>query len=85
MNEQIEQHLHDIKAQEMVTLIDDGSFFAPEAVKGLTFQVRRSNFLSSSRTLNIIDEVEEKMKQLQVQQEAEAKRDMTYEEYLEKY
>jgi len=48
----------------MVTLIDDGSFFAPEAVKGLTFQVRRSNFLSSSRTLNIIDEVEEKMKQL---------------------
>ncbi len=48
----------------MVTLIDDGSFFAPEAVKGLTFHVRRSNFLSSSRTLNIIDEVEEKMKQL---------------------
>ena len=48
----------------MVSLIDDGSFFEPEVVKGLIFQVRRSNFLSSSRTLNIIDEVEEKMKQL---------------------
>lgn len=84
MSELIQSHLEDIKQKEMVQLIDD-SFFHEETVKGLTFHVRRSNFLRGDRTLNIIDEIEEKLKVQQALQEAEAKRDMTYEEYLEKY
>lgn len=76
--------MEDIKDKEMVSLIDD-AFFKEETVKGLTFHVRRSNFLSCLRTLNIIDEIEEKLKAQHAIQEAEAKRDMTYEEYLEKY
>ena len=51
----------------------------------MNFQVRRSNFLTGKRTMNIIDEIEEKLKVQQAIQEAEAKRDMTYEEYIEKY
>lgn len=86
MSEMIHAHLEDIKDKEaaMVELIDD-AFFQEETVKGLTFQVRRSNFLRGHRTLNIVDEIEEKLKVQHAIQEAEAKRDMTYEEYLEKY
>jgi hypothetical protein len=87
MSEMIHAHLEDIKdkdAAAMVELIDD-AFFQEETVKGLTFQVRRSNFMRGHRTLNIVDEIEEKLKVQQAIQEAEAKRDMIYEEYLEKY
>ena len=64
MSEMIHAHLEDIKGKEgnaMVELIDD-AFFKEETVKGLTFHVRRSNFLRGLRTLNIVDEVEEKLK-----------------------
>ena len=84
MSEMIQAHLNEIKDKELIQLIDD-AFFKAETVGGMTFQVRRSNFLTGKRTLNIIDEIEEKLKAQQVIQEAEAKRDMTYEEYLEKY
>ena len=63
MSEMIHAHLEDIKDKEaaMVELIDD-AFFQEETVKGLTFQARRSNFLRGHRTLNIVDEIEEKLK-----------------------
>ena len=63
MSEMIHAHLEDIKDKEaaMVELIDD-AFFQEETVKGFTFQVRRSNFLRGHRTLNIVDEIEEKLK-----------------------
>ena len=47
--------------------------------------MRRTNFLREKRTLNIIDEIEEKEKMQKVFEEAEAKRDMTYEEFLIRY
>ena len=84
MKELIQSHLEDIKDKELISLIDD-AFFAEEIDRGMVFQVRRSNFLRGKRTLNIIDEIEEKMKIQKAFEEAEAARDMTYEEYLEKY
>jgi hypothetical protein len=54
MSEMIHAHLENIKdkdAAAMVELIDD-AFFQEETVKGLTFQVRRSNFMRGHRTLN---------------------------------
>jgi hypothetical protein len=51
----------------------------------MIFQVRRSNFLTGKRSLNIIDEIEEREKIQRAFEEAEAKRDMTYEEYLGKF
>jgi hypothetical protein len=41
--------------------------------------------LFGKRSLNIIDEIEEREKIQKAFEEAEAKRDMTYEEYLNKY
>lgn len=67
-----------------MSLLDD-SFFHEELDSGMLFQVRRSNFLSGRRTLNIIDEFEEREKVQRAFEEAEAKRDMSYEEYLGKY
>lgn len=84
MKELIQSHLEDIKDKELISLIDE-AFFNEEIDKGMVFKVRRSNFLRGKRTLNIVDEIEEKMKIQKAFEEAEAKRDMTYEEYLEKY
>jgi hypothetical protein len=67
-----------------VSLIDD-CFYKEELDRGMIFQVRRSNFLFGKRSLNIIDEIEEREKIQKAFEEAEAKRDMTYEEYLNKY
>jgi hypothetical protein len=73
-----------VKETDIISLIDD-AFFKEEIDRGMIFQVRRSNFLKGKRTLNIIDEIEEKEKLQKAFEEAEAKRDMTYEEYLAKY
>jgi hypothetical protein len=61
MKELIHSHLEEIKDKELISLIDD-SFFVEEIDNGMVFKVRRSNFLRGKRTLNIIDEIEEKMK-----------------------
>lgn len=61
MKELIHSHLEDIKNKELISLIDE-AFFTEEIDKGMVFQVRRSNFLRGKRTLNIVDEIEEKMK-----------------------
>ena len=84
MHEQIMEHLESIKQHELISLIDD-CFFKEELDRGMIFQVRRSNFLIGKRSLNIIDEIEEREKIQKAFEEAEAKRDMTYEEYLEKF
>lgn len=78
------EHLESIKKHELVSLIDD-CFYKEEVDRGMLFQVRRSNFLTGKRSLNIIDEIEEREKIQKAFEEAEAKRDMTYEEYLSKY
>lgn len=41
--------------------------------------------MRDKRTLNIIDEIEERMKQQKIIEDLEANRDMSYEEFLEKY
>jgi hypothetical protein len=84
MQEQIMAHLETIKKHELISLIDD-CFFKEELDRGMIFQVRRSNFLTGKRSLNIIDEIEEREKIQKAFEEAEAKRDMTYEEYLGKF
>lgn len=61
MQEQIMAHLEAIKENELVSLIDD-CFYKEELDRGMIFQVRRSNFLNGKRSLNIIDEIEEREK-----------------------
>lgn len=41
--------------------------------------------MKEKRTLNIIDEIEERIKMQQAFEKAEAERDMTYDEFLTKY
>lgn len=47
--------------------------------------MRRSNLMRDNRTNHIIDEIEEAVKKQRVEEEKEAKRDLTYEEFLGKY
>ena len=61
MQEQIMAHLEAIKEHGLVSLIDD-CFYKEGLDRGMIFQVRRSNFLVEKRSLNIIDELEEREK-----------------------
>lgn len=84
LGEKIMDHLHHIKDKDLIQLIDD-AFFEPETDRGVEFHVRRANFLREKRTLNIIDEIEEREKIQKVKEEEEAKKDMTYEEFMLRY
>lgn len=87
MSEMIHAHLESIKDKESagnVKLIDD-AFFQEETVKGLTFHVRRSNFMRFLFITNLMELSDEKRKAQEAIEQEEAKKDMTYEEYLEKY
>ncbi len=68
----------------MITLIDD-SFFGDEQDKGVTFHVRRTNLFREKRTKNIIDELEEREKMQHALEEAEAKKIMSYDEFVNKF
>ncbi len=83
LGEKIEEHLRSIKETGLVQLLE--AFFVEEKDRGCTFQVRRSDFMQDKRTLNIIDEIEERLKAEKSFNEAEAKRDMTYQEFIMKY
>ena len=61
LGEKIEKYIGKVKKRGLVTLIDD-AFFKEEVERGCQFYVRKSNFMRGSRTLNIIDEVEERLK-----------------------
>ena len=85
LGERIEKHLEDVKDKDgFITLIDD-AFFHHEVDRGMQFHVRRTNLMRDKRTLTIVDEIEEKEKMLKAFEDSEAKRDMTYEEYLARY
>ena len=84
LGEKIEKHLKKIKKKGLISLIDD-SFFGEEVERGCQFYVRRTNLMRSNRTLHIIDEIEERIKLQKAFEEQEAKRDMTYEEFLQRY
>lgn len=73
-----------MKEEDLVKLLDE-AFFTPEEDRGLSFQIRRTNLFREKRTLNIIDELEEREKMQKALEEAEAKKIMSYEEFLTKY
>ena len=84
LGEKILEHLTAIKDKDLVHLID-GAFFAPESDRGVEFQVRRTNLFRDKRVLHIVDEIEEREKMQRAIDEAEAKKDMSYEEFLLRY
>jgi hypothetical protein len=53
--------LRQVKKEDLVTLLED-AFFALEEDRGLHFHVRRTNLFREKRTLNIIDELDEREK-----------------------
>ena len=75
--------MEQIKAADLVNLMD--AFFTVETDRGTHFHVRRADFMYDRRFKNVVDEVEERLKQQKVEDEKEAARDMTYEEFLTKY
>ena len=84
LGEKIHDHLQQIKGKDLITLIDD-SFFGDEQDKGVTFHVRRTNLFREKRTKNIIDELEEREKMQHALEEAEAKKIMSYDEFVNKF
>lgn len=86
LREKIHTHLEAIKSSTeggLVELLE--SFFAEEKDKGTLFHVRRANFMVDRRLKNVIDEVEERMRAQKIEEEKEAKRDMTYDEFISQY
>lgn len=69
--------MNGIKDTGLVSLLE--AFFVKEEERGCLFWVRRSDFTQDKRTLNIIDEVEERLRLEKEYEEAEAAKDMTYE------
>jgi len=61
------------------------AFFVKEEERGCIFWVRRQDFTQDKRTLNIIDEVEERLRLEKEYEEAEAAKDMTYDQFLARY
>jgi hypothetical protein len=84
LGEKIMEHLNAIKDKDLVHLIDN-AFFSAESDRGVEFQVRRTNLFRDKRVLHIVDEIEEREKMQRAIEEAEAKKDMTYEEFLVRY
>jgi len=84
LGERIVAHQHEIKGKDLITLIDD-AFFGPEQDRGVTFHVRRTNLFREKRTKHILDELEEREKMQHAKEEAEAKRIMTFDEFVDKF
>eukprot|EP00347_Sterkiella_histriomuscorum_P001454 403371978 len=83
LGEKIHQHLDQIKKLDLVDLLE--AFFTEEKDRGTQFYVRRADFMQDKRYKLVIDEIEERLKAQKIFEEEEAKRDMTYEEFLGKY
>ena len=63
LGQKIEKHLKKVKKNGLVSLIGD-NFFQEELDKGCKFYVRRTqDLMTDVRTLNILDEIEERLKQ----------------------
>jgi hypothetical protein len=73
-----------MKSRELVSLMSD-AFFTEEMAAGCTFYVRRTDVMREARTMHILDEIEEKLKSDKAFEEVEAKRDMTYAEFMTQY
>jgi hypothetical protein len=54
--------LEEVKIKNMVSHIDN-AFYKEEYEKGCQFFVRRTDLMKEKRTMHIIDEIEERIKQ----------------------
>lgn len=85
LKEKIDQQLLKVKKKDVIEHIDD-CFFEEVEEGGCLFLIRRTNLQRvGGRTLNIPDEIEIANREALRAQEEEAKRDITYEEYKEKF
>ena len=83
--EKIEKELEKVKKKAVVSHIGD-SFYQPVEEEGNVYYLRRTNLLrDAGRTLNIIDEIEVQEQEEQKQREEEEKRDITFDEFKEKF
>ena len=82
LKEKIDKHLETIKKRDIVEVMND-SFFQQIEDDGRQMYCRETNLhREGPRTLNIVDEVEVKEKEMQAEEEKKAQEDMTYEEYI---
>ncbi len=84
LREKIEKHLGKVRKRGLVSLIED-AFYEPKIERGCQFYVLKTHLMTHGRSLNIIDEVEERLKEQEAFETAEAARDMTKEEFLATY
>jgi hypothetical protein len=85
LGEKIEKYLEKIKSKDAVSLIDD-TFFSKETEEGLVWYVRRGDLLSKpGRKQDVIDEEEAELKVNKEWEEAESKRDATFEEFKDRF
>lgn len=85
LKEKIDEQLVKVKKKKVVEHIDD-CFFEEVEEGGCLFQVRRTNVQrQGGRTLDIPDEIEINAQEAQRLAEENAKRDITYEEYKDKF
>ena len=85
LGEKIEKHLEKVKKKNVVSIIGD-SFYKPHEENSIHFWLRRTNLQrEDGRTLNIDDEIEVEEAKMRAIQEEEAKRDLTFDEFQERF
>ena len=85
LKQKIERYLEKVKKKDIVRHLTE-SFYAPAIDRGVAFMLRRTNLQrDDGRTLNIIDEIEVQAAQEQADREAEAAKDMTFEDFKEQF
>ena len=92
LGQKIEATIGKISKKKVTDLIDD-AFYAVETEQGVAFQVKRTNFyrpqtnlkLNYGRTYDIVDEELIRNIQMEKEQAEEAKKDMTWDGFLEQY
>lgn len=84
--EKIEKELEKVKKKKVVSHMTD-TFFERVEENGIMYYQRRSNLQRDDtlRTNNIVDEIEEQERLARVKAEEEAKRDIDFDEFKEKY
>ena len=85
LGEKIEKELEKVKKKGVVSHMTD-TFYEMVEENGSNFYLRRTNLLrEGGRLLNIVDEIEVQEKEERAQREIEAARDITFEEFKDKF
>ena len=89
LNEKIEKELEKVKKKAKIDTIVShmgDTFFKQVEENGNLYYLRRTNLLrDNGRTLNIVDEIELQEEQDRKEREEEEKRDITFDEFKEKF